>query len=40
MSAGDFVGNLECFSPEINGRYASITAGGVNGEDSIGIQMN
>lgn len=35
-----FSGNLSCFSPEINGPYASIGGGGVNGRGDISIQIN
>jgi hypothetical protein len=40
ISTQDLVGDFSCFSPEINGGYASIGAGGVNGRDDISIQMN
>jgi len=40
ISTEKVVGNLLCFSPEINGGYASIGGGGVNGNDDITIQMN
>lgn len=40
ISAGDIAGDLWCFSPEINDGYASIGAGGVNGRNDVGIQMN
>ena len=39
ISTEKFAGNLACFSPEINGKYASI-GGGVNGRDDISIQIN
>jgi hypothetical protein len=40
ISTSDIVGDLSCFSPEINGHYASIGGGGVNERDDVGIQMN
>jgi hypothetical protein len=40
ISTEKLVGNLSCFSPEINGQYASIGGGGVNGRDDVSIQMN
>lgn len=39
ISTEKFVGNLSCFSPEINRQYALIGGGGVNGRDDISIQM-
>ena len=39
ISTEKLVGNLSCFSPEINGQYASIGGGGVNGRDDVSIQM-
>jgi hypothetical protein len=40
ISTEKFVGNLLCFSPEINGQYTSIGGGGVNGRADVSIQMN
>lgn len=40
ISTDRFVGNLSCFSPEINGHYASISGGGVNGRDDVSIQID
>lgn len=39
ITTAKFSGNLPCFSPEVNGPYASI-GGGVNGREDIGIQIN
>ena len=40
ISTVDIVGDLTCFSPEINHGYASIGGGGVNGRDDVSIQMD
>jgi len=40
ISTPGIAGEISCFSPEIHDRYASISAGGVNGRDDVTIQMN
>jgi hypothetical protein len=40
ISTAGIIGDLSCFSPDINDGHASIGGGGVNGRDDISIQMN
>lgn len=40
ISSPGITGNFSCFSPQISGGYASIGAGGVNGQDDVSVQMD